>query len=227
MPISAARQAISAILLNVGKRSCQRMTSLIGGNSRASTFRPWVVATSGGFEARIGQGHGDVLELPDEEPEMRDDDGRSEGGQAKSTRRRGPAKTARKIRPRRSRYPKRTAPSITVQRDPDRPRRSAPAARAKLASTRPMPYIDDQAPAAPQITPQTAISSGAASTPRLMRSRDTSTSGAGPSRWSAEQVEVARRRHGAASSVVRSAAGTPVRPARASRSAWWRSIWAS
>ena len=39
MPINAARQAISATLLNVGKRSCQRITSLIGGNSSASMCR--------------------------------------------------------------------------------------------------------------------------------------------------------------------------------------------
>ena len=34
--MSVASTAMSAILLNVGKRSCQRMTSLIGGNSRAN-----------------------------------------------------------------------------------------------------------------------------------------------------------------------------------------------
>ena len=34
--INAASTAMSAILLKVGKRSRQRMTSLIGGNSRAS-----------------------------------------------------------------------------------------------------------------------------------------------------------------------------------------------
>ena len=34
--ISVASTAMRAILLKVGKRSCQRMTSLIGGNSRAN-----------------------------------------------------------------------------------------------------------------------------------------------------------------------------------------------
>ncbi len=37
MPISAAATAIRAILLNVGKMSCQRRISLIGGNSSPST----------------------------------------------------------------------------------------------------------------------------------------------------------------------------------------------
>jgi hypothetical protein len=36
MPIRVARQAIRATLLNDGNRSFQRMTSLIGGKSRAS-----------------------------------------------------------------------------------------------------------------------------------------------------------------------------------------------
>src|SRR5262245_15558383 len=56
------------------------------------------------------------------------------------------------------------------------------AARAKLASTRAMPYIDDHTPSRPQITPQIATISGATMSPRFRRSVDTSTSGAGPSR---------------------------------------------
>ena len=37
MPISDAATAMRAILLNVGNRSFQRRTSLIGGNSSANT----------------------------------------------------------------------------------------------------------------------------------------------------------------------------------------------
>src|SRR5215208_4163784 len=76
MPISAARQAINAILLKVGKMSFHWMTSLIGGNSRAS-----IGDLPRRLEVRIGQGEGYVLELPHQEPEMSDDDGRSERGQ--------------------------------------------------------------------------------------------------------------------------------------------------
>ena len=38
MPISAAATAIRATLLKLGKRSFQRRTSLIGGNSSANTW---------------------------------------------------------------------------------------------------------------------------------------------------------------------------------------------
>ena len=38
IPTSAAMTAISAILLNDGKMSCQRRTALIGGNSSPSTW---------------------------------------------------------------------------------------------------------------------------------------------------------------------------------------------
>ena len=41
MPMNAAATAIRAILLNVGKMSCQRRISLIGGNSSPNTWFPF------------------------------------------------------------------------------------------------------------------------------------------------------------------------------------------
>src|SRR6056297_1590980 len=93
MTMSADRTAIRPILLNVGKMSGQRRRALIGGNSRAKNT--WgsvsVVRERRGGRGRgvrgwwcwlepwVGQGDGDVLHLPHQQSEVRDDDGRSEG----------------------------------------------------------------------------------------------------------------------------------------------------
>ena len=88
MPIRAATTAMSAILLNDGKMSCQRRSSLIGGNSSPSTsVSVPVELRAGGLEAGIGERDGDVAQLPHQEPEVGDDDGRAEWPAAKSSRR--------------------------------------------------------------------------------------------------------------------------------------------
>src|SRR6056297_2554829 len=94
MPINAASTAISPILLNDGKMSCQRKISLIGGKTSplsASTLmsvsvevrvgrsvRGAAARCGPGLEPRMGERHRHVLHLPEEESEVRDDDGRSE-----------------------------------------------------------------------------------------------------------------------------------------------------
>src|SRR4051812_48334442 len=78
IPISAAATAIRAILLNEAKKSCQRRTSLIFGKSRPSTVVPFLSVRAGGLEAGIGEGGRHVLQLPDEQAEVGDDDRQAE-----------------------------------------------------------------------------------------------------------------------------------------------------
>src|SRR5262245_46991215 len=87
IPMIDARQAMIATLFNDGNRSLQGMTWWIGGTSSASigiylivrggTLSSWV-SGQGGLEGGIGERKGNVLQLPHEEPEMRDDDRRAE-----------------------------------------------------------------------------------------------------------------------------------------------------
>src|SRR4249920_1521635 len=88
IPMRVARMAITPTLLRPGTMSCQRINSLIGGNSSASIARyslvpGWVGdgVTDGrrlGLQAGIGERHRHVLQFPHQETQVSEDDGRSE-----------------------------------------------------------------------------------------------------------------------------------------------------
>src|SRR5690348_6271697 len=73
---------MSAILLKLAKKSGQTRISLISGKFRASTCTSATVLCRRRLrrrlETREGKGSGHVAELPQEEPELRDDDGEPE-----------------------------------------------------------------------------------------------------------------------------------------------------
>src|SRR6266508_3166324 len=73
-----ARTLMTAILLKLGKMSGQTSSSLISGNSRAKTFTATTVL---GLWLQSGKGErrGNVLGLPEQEPEVGHDDREAEG----------------------------------------------------------------------------------------------------------------------------------------------------
>ena len=131
-------------LVEAGKMSCQRINSLIGGNSSASIARyslvPGWVGDGGvdgrglGLQAGVGERHRHVLHLPHQETEVRDDDGRSE------CRKRNPTGIFHHVA-RRGRSTRGGGGSRTARRPSSRARliwavtATMPAASAKLTST--------------------------------------------------------------------------------------------
>ena len=124
-----------------------------------------------GLEAGIGERDGDVLELPDQEPEMRDDDGRSE------RRERNPAgvldeRTRRGRSARAGRGSRTATPPIISASEIRAVEAMSAAARSEVGEhDGDRRSADDQAPSPPQITPQMAMITGAAMQAALDRCR--------------------------------------------------------